>query len=147
MNAGTRRAAAVACVVTALVSPAAQASPAQDYILNCMGCHGTQAEGVPGKVPPLANTLSRFMRTAEGRNYILRVPGAANSALSDAQLAAVLNWLVVTYDSGAGARTTAPFTSEEVSQVRHRPLIAVLATRSVVVRDLANTGAAPPAQY
>jgi mono/diheme cytochrome c family protein len=146
MTAGTRRAAAVACLTTAFVSMATQASPAQDYILNCMGCHGTQAEGVPGKVPPLANTLSRFMRTAEGRNYILRVPGAANSSLSDAQLAAVLNWLAVTYDSDA-TPTTAPFTSEEVSQVRRRPLVAVLATRSVVVRNLAATGAAPPAQY
>ena len=146
MTAATRRAAAVAYAATAFLSSAARASPAQDYILNCMGCHGTQAEGVPGKVPPLANTLSRFMRTAEGRNYILRVPGAANSALSDAQLAAVLNWLAVTYDSGA-TPTTAPFTSEEVSQVRRRPLVAVLATRSVVVRNLAATGAAPPAQY
>ncbi len=145
MNAGTRRAAAVACVVAAFVSIAAQASPAQDYILNCMGCHGTQAEGVPGKVPPLANTLSRFMRTAAGRNYILRVPGAANSALSDAQLAAVLNWIAVTYDSPATNLT--PFTSEEVSRVRRRPLVAVLATRSVVVRNLAASGAAPPAQY
>ena len=69
------------------------ANPAQDYILNCMGCHGTEAQGIPGKVPPLANALSRFMRSPEGRNYVLRVPGAANSALSDQQLAAVLNWL------------------------------------------------------
>jgi cytochrome c553 len=145
MIAGTRRAAAVACVVTAFVSMAAQASPAQDYILNCMGCHGTQAEGVPGKVPPLANVLSRFMRTAAGRNYILRVPGAANSALSDAQLAAVLNWLAVTYDSPATNLT--PFSSEEVSAVRRRPLISVLATRSAVVRSLAATGSAPAAQY
>jgi mono/diheme cytochrome c family protein len=124
---------------------AAQASPAQDYMLNCMGCHGTQAEGVPGKVPPLANTLSRFMRTAEGRNYILRVPGAANSALSNAQLAAVLNWLAVTYDSSATNLT--PFTSEEVSAVRHSPLVSVLATRRAVVRSLAATGAAPASQY
>jgi mono/diheme cytochrome c family protein len=145
MNAGPRRAAAVACVVTAFVSMAAQASPAQDYILNCMGCHGTQAEGVPGKVPPLANTLSRFMRTAVGRNYILRVPGAANSALSDAQLAAVLNWLAVTYDSPATNPT--PFTIEEVSAVRRKPLVSVLATRSAVVRSLAATGAAPASQY
>lgn len=145
MNAGTRRAAAVACVVTAVGSMAAQASPAQDYMLNCMGCHGTQAEGVPGKVPPLANTLSRFMRTAEGRNYILRVPGAANSALSNAQLAAVLNWLAVTYDSSATNLT--PFTSEEVSAVRHSPLVSVLATRRAVVRSLAATGAAPASQY
>src|ERR1041384_2672649 len=71
----------------------AKASPQQDYILYCMGCHGAQAEGVPGKVPPLAHALGRYMRTPAGRNYILRVPGAANSVLSDAQLATVLNWL------------------------------------------------------
>jgi mono/diheme cytochrome c family protein len=124
---------------------AAQASPAQDYILNCMGCHGTQAQGVPGKVPPLANMLSRFMRTAVGRNYVLRVPGAANSALSDAQLAAVLNWLAVTYDSPA--TSLAPFTREEVAAVRRTPLGSVLATRSAVVRSLAITGSAPAAQY
>ena len=27
---------------------ALRASPAQDYMLYCMGCHGTQAQGVPG---------------------------------------------------------------------------------------------------
>jgi hypothetical protein len=111
-----------------------------------MGCHGTQAEGVPGKIPPLANMLSRFMRTAEGRNYVLRVPGAANSALSDAQLAAVLNWLAVTYDS-LPATNLAPFTREEVSAVRRKPLNSVLATRSAVVRSLAITGSAPDARY
>jgi cytochrome c553 len=147
MIAGTRRAAAVACVATTFVSMAAQASPAQDYVLNCMGCHGTHAEGVPGKVPPLANMLSRFMRTAEGRNYILRVPGAANSALSDAQLAAVLNWLAVTYNSSASTLTVEPFTSAEVAAVRHTPLVSVLATRSAVVRKLETTGPAPSAQY
>jgi cytochrome c553 len=146
MTAGARRAAAVVCVVTAFVGMAAQASPAQDYILNCMGCHGTQAEGVPGKIPPLANMLSRFMRTPEGRNYVLRVPGAANSALSDAQLAAVLNWLAVTYDSPS-ATNLAPFTTAEVSAVRRKPLISVLAARSAVVRSLATTGSAPAAQY
>jgi mono/diheme cytochrome c family protein len=116
-------------------------------MLNCMGCHGTQAQGVPGKIPPLANALSRFMRTAEGRNYVLRVPGAANSALSDAQLAAVLNWLAVTFDTNAAASNPAPFTSEEISRVRHTPLPSVIAARSAVVRNLAATGPAPPAQY
>jgi mono/diheme cytochrome c family protein len=142
-----RAATAVACAVAALVSQLAQASPAQDYMLHCMGCHGTQAQGVPGKIPPLANALSRFMRTAEGRNYVLRVPGAANSALSDRQLAAVLNWLAVKFDASAVASNPAPFTSEEVSRLRHKPLVSVLAARSAVVRDLAATGPAPPAQY
>ena len=63
MTPGVYRSAAVAFAVTAFISVAAHASPAQDYMLNCMGCHGTEAQGVPGKVPPLANALSRFMRT------------------------------------------------------------------------------------
>ncbi len=141
------RTAAVACAAAALVGGTVQASPAQDYMLHCMGCHGTEAQGVPGKIPPLANTLSRFMRAPEGRNYVLRVPGAANSALSDAALAAVLNWLAVTFDTSAAASSVAPFTGDEVSRLRHTPLASVPAARAAVVRDLAATGPAPAAQY
>ena len=142
-----RAATAAACSIALLICQLAQASPAQDYMLHCMGCHGTQAQGVPGKIPPLANALSRFMRTAAGRNYVLRVPGAANSALSDRELAAVLNWLAVKFDASAPASNPAPFTTEEVSRLRHEPLVSVLAARSAVVRALAATGPAPPAQY
>ena len=139
------RAAGIAAALAAVGAHAA--TPAQDYTLNCMGCHGTEAQGIPGKVPPLANALSRFMRSPEGRNYVLRVPGAANSALSDGQLAAVLNWLAVTYDSSAPTTQPAPFTSTEVAAVRHQPLLSVLATRSAVVHNLAETGSSPPPQY
>ena len=143
------RNARLACglLLGALVCHSSRASPAQDYMLHCMGCHGTNAEGIPGKVPPLANSLARFMRSAAGRNYVLRVPGAANSALSDAQLAAVLNWLAVTFDPGAKPDNPAPFTGEEVSRVRHVPLVSVLAARRAVVRELAETGHAPVAEY
>jgi mono/diheme cytochrome c family protein len=139
------RAAGVAAALLAVCAHAA--TPAQDYALNCMGCHGTEAQGIPGKVPPLANTLSRFMRSPEGRNYVLRVPGAANSALSNEQLAAVLNWRAETYDSSATSSQPAPFTSTEVAAVRHQPLLSVLATRSAVVHNLATTGPSPPPQY
>ena len=125
----------------------AQASPQQDYVLYCMGCHGAQAEGVPGKVPPLAHALGRYMRTPEGRNYILRVPGAANSVLSDTQLAAVLNWLAQTFDGDELSATVPLFTPAEVSGTRHSPLSSVLATRREVVRALEATGLAPPASY
>jgi cytochrome c553 len=126
---------------------AASANPAQDYMLYCMGCHGAQAEGVPGKVPPLAHALGRFMRSAAGRNYILRVPGAANSALSDAQLTAVLNWLAQQFNSDELTADVPLFTAAEVTAVRRIPLTSVLATRREVVRDLAASGPAPPANY
>ena len=136
---------AVALTIGAFTA-AVPASPAQDYTLYCMGCHGAQAQGVPGKIPPLAGSVSLYMRTAEGRDYVLRVPGAANSALPDAQLAAVLNWLAESYGAPGGPRPV-PFTVDEVTRVRHTPLVDVQARRREVIRALAATGAAPATQY
>ncbi|HET9330767.1 MAG TPA: cytochrome c [Steroidobacteraceae bacterium] len=123
-----------------------RASPAQDYTLYCMGCHGAQAQGVSGRIPPLAGSVSLFMRTPEGRDYVLRVPGAANSALPDAQLAAVLNWLADSYGA-SGVPRPVPFTVDEVTRVRRTPLVDVQARRREVVRALAATGPAPPTGY
>lgn len=135
------------CGLGALVSNPLRASPGQDYVLNCMGCHGVRAEGVPGKIPPLAHALGRFLGSAAGRNYVLRVPGAANSALSDAQLAAVLNWLLAEFNDGEMPQEASAFTTPEVTRWRHKPLDSVLQTRKSVVMNLAANGAAPPAQY
>jgi cytochrome c553 len=139
--------AAAASLVASLLVAVAQASPEQDYVLYCMGCHGSQAEGVPGRVPPLAHALARFMRTSAGRNYILRVPGAASSALPDAPLAAVLNWLAQTYDAEDLPASVPLFTVEEVARLRHMPLLSVLVTRREVVRELASSGPAPSSSY
>jgi mono/diheme cytochrome c family protein len=141
----TRAAGALALAALIAMLPL-RADPAQDYMLYCMGCHGAEARGVPGKVPPLAITLGRFMRTPEGRNYVLRVPGAANSVLSDAQLAAVLNWLAGRYGA-AHEPQPLPFSASEVARARHVPLADALATRRAVVRSLAATGPAPAADY
>jgi mono/diheme cytochrome c family protein len=136
---------ALATVAVAALPAMGLASPAQDYMLYCMGCHGAEAQGVPGKVPMLAGSVSLFMRSPQGRDYVLRVPGAANSALGDAQLAAVLNWLAARDATTANA--PAPFTAAEVALVRHTPLSNVLATRHEVVAALAATGPAPAQEY
>ena len=117
-------------------------------MLYCMGCHGAEARGVPGKIPPLAGSLALFMRTPEGRDYVLRVPGAANSALSDVQLSAVLNWIAERYAAEDGGPVPAAFTPPEVTRARHLPLVSVQAARREVVRQLAAAGGtAPPADY
>jgi mono/diheme cytochrome c family protein len=143
---GAAAPALLAALASLAAAAPARAGAEQDYMLYCRGCHGADAEGVPGKIPPLAAALARFMRAPEGRNYVLRVPGAANSALTDAQLAGVLNWLAARYPA-ADAPQVAPFTVEEVTRMRHTPLADVLATRREVVRALAASGAAPAAQY
>jgi cytochrome c553 len=133
-------------LAASLSAGALGASPAQDYMLYCMGCHGAQAQGVPGKIPPLAGALALFMRTAEGRDYVLRVPGAANSALPDAQLTAVLNWLATSYGA-PGEAPPVPFTVDELTRVRHTPLADVQARRREVISALAASGPTPAAQY
>ncbi|MGO9804543.1 MAG: c-type cytochrome [Steroidobacteraceae bacterium] len=143
-----RRAPAAAALAATLLAASAWAGPQQDYMLYCMGCHGDQAQGVAGKVPPLAGSLTLFMRSAAGRDYLLRVPGAANSALTDAQLTAVLNWLVESFPPAAAAGPRPePFTVAEVARVRRSPLANVLETRRAVVSALAASGPSPPDKY
>ena len=143
-----RALAAAAALAVTLAVHAAHASPQQDYILYCQGCHGDQAQGVPGKVPPLAGSLALFMRSADGRDYLLRVPGAANSALDDAQLTAVLNWLAESFPpAGVTTPRPEPFTVAELAKTRRSPLANVKERRREVVRALAASGPAPPADY
>jgi len=123
------------------------ADPSTDFMLHCMGCHGTNAQGVPGKVPPLAHTLTAFMRTPAGRNYVLRVPGAANSMLSDARLAEVLNWIAQHFGQADELASVRPFSTAEVSASRHSPLVSVQASRQQVLQELAATGPAPSTDY
>jgi cytochrome c553 len=123
------------------------AGPAQDYALHCMGCHGTRAQGVPGRVPPLAGMLALFMQSPAGRSYVLRVPGAANSMIDDAQLADVLNWITLKFPGAPRDVSVAPFNAREVAAARHTPLASVQATRRAVVDELAARGNAPGAQY
>jgi mono/diheme cytochrome c family protein len=137
----------VAALAAATAGAAAADGAYQDYVLYCMGCHGEHAEGVPGKIPPLAGSLARFMRLPAGRDYLLRVPGAANSVLSDARLTAVLNWLATHFDGEELTPDVPLFTVEEVTRSRHSPLASVKATRTQVVRDLAASGPSPPASY
>jgi mono/diheme cytochrome c family protein len=141
------RRAGIALAAGISASAIALASPAQDYALQCMGCHGATAQGVPGKVPSLAQTLVQFMRSVAGRSYVLRVPGASNSVLSDGQLAEVLNWIAGHFGGEQPAALVSPFTEQEVAASRHTPMASVQATRREVVKELAASGSAPAEDY
>ena len=134
-------------IALVLVGSVAVGSPAQDYVMNCRGCHGEGAEGVPGKVPPLAHTLVQFMRSTAGRSYVLRVPGASNSMLSDTQLAAVLNWIAADFGRDQLPESAPPFSVQEVTATRRMPMVSVQATRRQVLKELAASGSAPSEAY
>ncbi|RQT17176.1 cytochrome c [Burkholderia contaminans] len=112
----------------------------QHWVLNCMGCHTATGGGIPGKVPPLANSLGYFTHLPVGREYVMRVPGASNSALSDQDLADVLNWVLTTMNRDALPRDFKPYTAAEVAAHRRPALSDVATVRAGLVRALQARG-------
>jgi mono/diheme cytochrome c family protein len=91
--------------------------PLHDYVLSCAGCHRLDGSG-SARVPSFRDT-GRLLARDGGRDYLLRVPGAAQAPLSDARLAALLNWVLTRF---GGVVPEPPFTAGEVAAARATPL-------------------------
>ena len=122
--------------LAAAVCGAAAADPQVDYMLQCQGCHLPDGGGTPGAVPPLEGVVGSFLAVPGGREFLVRVPGSSQSSLSDARLAAVLNWILESFDSEALGDDFVPFTAEEVARVRRPPLLDVESVRRGLVSQI-----------
>jgi len=118
--------------------------PAELYTLNCWGCHKAHAEGIPGTVPRLRDSMGDFLHVQGGRAYLVQVPGVAASSLSDAEVAAVLNWLLLTFNKSEMPRNFKPYTAAEVTRLRQNQLIRVTETRDELVERLKKLGIRVP---
>jgi hypothetical protein len=108
-------------------------SPAVDYALNCQGCHLDDGSGTPGSVPPLAGSVGRFLRVPGGREFLVQVPGVATSALDDASLAAVLNWMLERFGKPDVPADFRPYAAAEVGALRQKPLVNVERVRAEIL--------------
>ena len=113
------------------------ASARTDYLLHCAGCHLPQGKGVPPEVPTLVGSLGRIAASEEGRDYIARVPGASQAPITDAQLAAVLNWVLLEFNSETLPESFRPLTAREVGKSRSRVLSDPLKMRRTLWPDSA----------
>jgi len=95
-----------------------------------MGCHTPDGAGVPDRVPSIRDTLVPLAAMAEGRRYLIQVPGSAQSTLSNAELAELLNWMIRTLSAVTPPSTLAPFTAAEVREYRAHTLSQVRETRA-----------------
>lgn len=139
--------AAVALVFAALIPAVASAAarperpPHVNYALYCLGCHTTEGEASAlGRIPALQDVVGHFLRVAEGRRYVVNVPGVVNSDLSPGDTAALLNWTVETYAGASLPRPFQPFTAEEVARLREDPPDDVMALRALARALLAEEG-------
>jgi mono/diheme cytochrome c family protein len=105
----------------------------QNYQLHCMGCHAEDGMGLAGQVPPIRLTLVPLLATSAGREYVLRVPGIAQSNLSSRELADVLNWLLRDFSASSAARTVTPVTAAEVARFRGEPWLDVQGARAKLI--------------
>jgi hypothetical protein len=134
-----RLAPAVATVVLALgpASAALAYQPRVNFQLQCMGCHHADGAGEEGRVPSVRRTLVPFSALADGRDFVMRVPGVAQAPLNDAEVAALLNWMVRNLSDVAVPATFVDYSAEEVGRARHRPLAAVRGARAALLRRIA----------
>ena len=94
------------------------ADPKSHYMIHCMGCHLMNGQGVPPEVPGFNKEFALLAQTGAGRSYLVRVPGASQSPISDAELAELLNWMLDKYAPG---QDITPYTASEIT--RHRTKI------------------------
>ena len=111
--------------------------PRFNYIMHCQGCHLADGAGTPDKVPALKQEVGRFLQVEGGREFLIRVPGTSQSALSDAEVADVLNWILENFSPGELPVDFVPYTTDEIT--RHRqPLANVYAVRTDLMAQILN---------
>ena len=108
-----------------------------NYMLNCQGCHLPQTEGFEGRVPPMKDFVGYFLHSQEGREFLIRVPGVAQSALNDNEIVELMNWLITTYSVAQLPEEFVPFNVAEVARLRRDPERDPDKTRMVILRKIA----------
>lgn len=154
MNRMTKPLAPVLAITTLLsasvgLPPAAGAESAgplsarANYILRCTGCHGLEGAGSEiGGIPDFRGYVGAFSRTGDGRTYLMHVPGVVNSSLTNAEIAAVMNYVMQTFGEKSLPGDFKPFTVEEVDALRAQPVEDVVSYRRDVVKALTAAGIA-----
>lgn len=122
--------------VDALLSPPNSDQRALfNYQMFCQGCHVADGSGHKS-VPQLKGFMHKFMATQQGREYLIRVPGAANAALDDEQLTEVLNWMLRQFGDSSNGLSWRPFAVSEIRKYRQQPLNETIKYREAVIAGL-----------
>lgn len=107
-----------------------------NYMLNCQGCHKADGSGLEDSVPSMRGFVGRFLEVPGGREFLVQVPGSANSPLNDAELAELLNWILTTMSERQLDADFQPYTEQEVARYRQDLLVNVSETRSRLVDQI-----------
>ena len=142
MPPGPNWAAGALAVALAAATPAAGQSAHTLYLLKCSGCHRADGLGAPDAgVPRFPGFVGDLARDGDGRIYMLHVPGVAGSNLPNAELSAVLNYVLDKW-APAPSDGVKRFTPAEVDALRALKINDIVAYRRTLVARLRKSGAA-----
>ena len=110
--------------------PVQAGSPRTHYLLYCSGCHLVSGEGNHPNVPTLHRELGRMLSVPEMRSYLVQIPGAAQAPINDAELTAVINWVLEQWNSDTLPDDFQQYNVDEVSEARSHILADPLRYRS-----------------
>ena len=122
------------------VQAAGSYSARTNYMLMCQGCHLQDGSGTPEKVPALKDEVGRFLQVTGGREYLIQVPGTSQSALTDQEVAAVLNWILKNFSGAELPVDFVPYSTEEVARYRYEPLANAGEVRAELLLKLRQRG-------
>lgn len=99
---------------------------------------------MPSKdIPPMKGKVGRFLEVPGGRNFIVQVPGVMNTPLDDAEVAALMNWILRGMAKSSTPPDTPPYTAEEVKALRATRPSDIPAARRELVDKLRAKGIPP----
>ena len=127
----------VPAAAVSILAPAEQQQARVNFLLHCAACHLPDGHGSPGKVPDLREYLGEFAQHSDSRSFMARVPGASGAPISDAELAQVLNWILITMNGDQLRADFKPYTAVEVAGYRRDTLIDVGPVRQALLKKLA----------
>lgn len=107
------------------------------YKIHCQGCHLPDGSGFEKRhVPNMKDRVGYFLHLPEGRAYLLQVPGAAGTPISDEELMLVTNWLLWSFSRAQLPSGYQPYTLAEVRALRKMPEDDINARRTRLMADI-----------
>jgi len=134
-----------------VISPASEANELGQQIFEerCVLCHQADAHGAAGVAPSLAGTLASYLGGADGKRYLAQILVSGmigpidteghkfsglmpsfRADLSDAEIAATINYVLRTYNDVSDAGAAVPIAPEDVAAVSATHPVAT-ATRAL----------------
>ncbi len=115
----------------------AHGSEGQEAYQRCVACHQPDGAGIPGMFPALKNRVTDMMATVEGREFVTmvliagligtieidgqRYMGAMPAqGLSDAQISAVIDYMVTDFGTSVVAASNLLLSEDEVAEIRSK---------------------------